>query len=119
MNEQETIQYLANVVHAILIDNKITSKEEELLNSISREVGGSYYYIDKAVEYHESPDYKLVFPFRYSFCIRNFEDILRALLSDKKYEHTEKQFTKQIAKEIPISQSQFDRIYKEAKESLL
>ena len=85
------------------------------INDVAKELGARASHIARAFEYYISGDYTLSFPFRYSDQLRNFEDMIRAAIADKKFEKVEQTLIKASYQRLGLSKDQLKRIYEEAK----
>ena len=115
MTIKERVQYLANILCVIYVNATPTKPEEHFINKVARQLGGKASEIALAFELFQKDDFSLQFPFRYSYQIRNFEDMMRVALLDRKFEIAEQVILKSAIKELELSKEQVNRMYQEAK----
>jgi uncharacterized tellurite resistance protein B-like protein len=118
MTQEEQIQYLANIYYLARADNDFQVEEDYLLQEIAKDIGAGYLETRKALDLSISPDFKIIFPARFSERIRNFEDMLAVAYYDKKLQQMEKEIIVNYARHLDITKEQFEVIQQEAKKKL-
>ena len=118
MDNEEQIQYLANIYHLVRADGQIDRLEEKLIDEIAKGVKAGYFEAIKARDMSEKEDFLIKYPDRWSDRIRCIEDMLLVAYSDKKLHALEKKVLLEYARQLGISQKQFDIIKKETKARL-
>ncbi|MDD5010958.1 MAG: TerB family tellurite resistance protein [Phycisphaerae bacterium] len=118
MNQQEQIQYLANIYNLAAADENFQVEEDYLLQEIAKGIGAGYLETRKALDLSGQKDFTVKLPHRYSERLRCLEDMLFVALSDKKLHVMEKETILTFAKQLGINQEQMDIIRKETKERL-
>lgn len=115
MTPKESIQYLANILCVIYSDGDPTKVEEQGINTIARKLGLKAAQIAKAFEHYQESKFELSFPFRYSYRIRNLEDMIRVAIVDGRLNKEEQDVIKEAFKKLDLSKEQFQIISEEAK----
>lgn len=118
MNQQEQIQYLANIYYLARADKDFEVEEDYLLQEIAKDIGAGYLETRKALDLSMSDDFKIKFPIRLSDRIANLEDMLLVAYYDKELHKMEKELILAYAKQLGISKEQFDIIRGEVKKRL-
>jgi uncharacterized tellurite resistance protein B-like protein len=118
MNQQEQIQYLANIYNLATADGSFQVEEDYLLQEIAKGIGAGYLETRKALDLSQQKDFTVKLPHRYSEKLRCLEDMLFVALSDKKLHEMEKQIILIFAKQLGINQNHMDIIRKETKDRL-
>ena len=115
MTEDELVTYLANIVLISRVDGKLTSSEEEALESIRQELKARKSDLNKAIKIIDKNEHKITPVGRFSEKIRNLEDMLYTSLSDHELSDTERSEILSFAKLIKINQGQINEIIVETK----
>jgi tellurite resistance protein len=118
MNNDEQIQYLANIYYIARCDGRFEVEEDYLLQEIAKGIGAGYLETRKALDKSMADGFEVKFPTRFSEKIRNFEDMLLVAFYDNKLEQTEKKIIVSYVKQIDIEQKQIDIIKEEIKQRL-
>jgi uncharacterized tellurite resistance protein B-like protein len=118
MNQQEQIQYLANIYNLAAADGNFEVEEDYLLQEIAKGIGAGYLETRKALDLSQKNDFAVKLPHRYSEKLRCLEDMLFLALSDKKLQEMEKEIILIFAKQLGVNQEQMDLIRKETKDRL-
>ena len=118
MNQQEQIQYLANIYNLAAADGNFEVEEDYLLQEIAKGIGAGYLETRKALDLSQQKDFAVKLPHRYSEKLRCLEDMLFLALSDKKLQEMEKEIIITFAKQLGVNQEQMDLIRKETKDRL-
>ncbi|MBU1260262.1 MAG: hypothetical protein KJ757_04105 [Planctomycetes bacterium] len=118
MNQQEQIQYLANIYNLAAADGNFQVEEDYLLQEIAKGIGAGYLETRKALDLSQQKDFIVKLPHRYSEKLRCLEDMLFLAMSDKKLHEMEKLSVLTFAKQLGINQDQMDIIRKETKDRL-
>ena len=115
MNEEEKAKYLANVYHVLIADGGMDRLEERVFDGIRRDLRAGYTETQKAKELARQEGYQALLVGRWSDRIANLEDMLFAACCDGVFERAEQNVIQQYAKQLGISQTQFDVIKQETK----
>lgn len=118
MNQQEQIQYLANIYNLAGADGNFQVEEDYLLQEIAKGIGAGYLETRKALDLSQQKDFIVKLPHRYSEKLRCLEDMLFLAMSDKKLHEMEKLSVLTFAKQLGINQDHMDIIRKETKDRL-
>lgn len=118
MNQQEQIQYLANIYYLAYADNNFEVEEDYLLQDIAKGIGAGYLETRKGLDLSQQKDFQLKMPTRFSEKIRNLEDLLFVAMHDNNLHQIEKKIIVTCAKQVGISQEQLDLVRQEAMEKL-
>ncbi|MFA6186873.1 MAG: hypothetical protein WC770_06670 [Phycisphaerae bacterium] len=118
MNNDEQIQYLANIYYLARCDGRFEVEEDYLLQEIARGIGAGYLETRKALDKAMADGFEVKFPSRFSDKIRNFEDMLLVAYYDNKLEQMEKKIIVSYTKRLEIEQKQIDIIKEETKQRL-
>jgi uncharacterized tellurite resistance protein B-like protein len=110
MINEDKINYLANIISAIYADGKTYQSEEKWMNVIAKEIDASPYHIDKAIKLAESSEFEQTLPERYSDSIRLLEDVLLILNADRHFDAAEKEFTRNLASRLHLTQHGINKI---------
>jgi hypothetical protein len=113
MNNDEQIQYLANIYYLARCDGRFEVEEDYLLQEIAKGIGAGYLETRKALDKAMTDGFEVKIPTRFSEKIRNFEDMLMVAFYDNKLEETEKKIISSYAKRLAIEQKQIDIIKEE------
>ncbi len=115
MTGEEKAQYLANIYHALIADGEMDRTEERVFDGIRRDINAGYTETQKAKELAQQEGYQPQLVGRLSDRIANLEDMLFAVCCDGVFDRTEQKVIRQYAKQLGISQAQFDTIKQETK----
>jgi tellurite resistance protein len=118
MNQQEQIEYLANIYYLASADGNFEVDEDYILQDIAKGIGAGYLETRKALDLSQQKDFHLNLPKRYSEKLRCLEDMLLVALSDKKLHQMEKKIVVAFAKQLGVNQEQFDIIREETQERI-
>ena len=115
MNDEEQIQYLANIWYVALVDGQAERIEDKMLDVIAKGIKAGYFETIKAKQRGAEEDFTLQYPSRLSDRIRNVEDMLLMAYADKKLESLEKKILIDYANSLDITKEQLAAIQQETK----
>jgi len=115
VTSKENIQYLANILCVIYSDGDPKRSEEQCINQIAKEIGAKAPHIGLAFEAYRKKGFQLRFPFKYSYRIKNLEDMLSAAIIDGKLSKEEQHVIKEAFTKLELTKEQFQIISEEAK----
>jgi tellurite resistance protein len=118
MEDQETLQYLANVFVVARSDGSFGAREEAAMEAIRLAIKAKKSELNKASKLAASEDFTLVPTGRYSERIRNIEDMIFVALLDGALADKEKRVITKFAKEAGCIQEQINQILRETKKRI-
>jgi uncharacterized tellurite resistance protein B-like protein len=118
MENEEKIQYLANVYYLAMADGKVDRIEEKLFDHIAKGVKGGYFETLKAMDLAKTEGFEVKYPLRLSDRIKCVEDLLLVAYADEKLHEMEKKIVMEFANELGIYKDQFLMIKEETKKRL-
>lgn len=116
MNQQEQIQYLANIYFLAGADNNFSVIEDVALIKIAESIGGGYLETRKALDVSMEAGFKIKLPQLKDDRLRNLEDIMLVAFVDNKLVETERDIIMSFAKKIGISSKELVEIKNKAME---
>ncbi len=116
MNDVERIAYLKNVLAIAHADNVLSAEEERQIEEIRLSIGATKTQLRKARKELEGHEINLDLLNRYSFRIRNLEDMIEMALVDGVVQEEEKKVLTDAAKASGMGQNQINVLLKEAKQ---
>lgn len=114
MHPFEVVQYLANIISIVRADGMLSSDEHVALSSVTDAIGAKKKESKDAEKLAAQPDFQRKPVGRYSYCIRNIEDMIFVALADRDIGEAEQTRIDAFAKQIGVSQEQMDTIVAEA-----
>ena len=118
MNEEEQVQYLANIFHVARADARVEVQENSLVEKMAKGIGAGYLETRNGLDLAMGKNFEIKFPERFSERIRNLEDMLVLAYSDKNLHELEKKIIIDFAKEVGVNQTQIKIMQKEAKKRM-
>ncbi|KPK76024.1 MAG: hypothetical protein AMJ79_08640 [Phycisphaerae bacterium SM23_30] len=118
MDNEEKMQYLANIYYLVRADGKVERMEEKLYDYIAKGIEAGYFESLKAKERAQKEGFTIKYPGRWSDRVRCVEDMLLAAYADKRLHELEQKILLQYANEIGIRKDQFKVIMDETKARL-
>ena len=119
MNQQEKIQYLANIYHIARADGRIEVAEDNvIIGLIAKDIGAGYYETRKALDLSGEKDFQVKLPDRFSDRVRTIEDMLLTAYADISLDQTEKTIIVDYLRQVGATQDQINIIRKETKSRL-
>lgn len=114
MNQQQQIQYLANIYFLARSDKDFNANEDSLLIQIAESIGGGYLETRKALDISMEADFKIKLPKLAEDRISNLENLMVIAFSDSKLHKMEKNIIMSFAKALNIDKKQLAEIKKRA-----
>ena len=102
MTEEEQIQFLANIYHVARADGRVEVIEDEVAESMAKDIGAGYLETRNALDLSAEKDFSIIFPARLSDRIRNLEDMLYIAYQDQELHDLEKTVMVDFARQIGI-----------------
>ena len=119
MTAEEKTQYLATLIALIHVDGKIQKSEERLLNTVAREIGAGFHFLEQAEKAVQSGDVSSQPPPpRSSDALRLLEDMLFISNADGSFSAEEKKEVLAAVKDLGLSSDQVDRLKAECRQRL-
>jgi len=118
MENEEKIQYLANVYYLAMVDGKVEHIEERLFDYIAKGIQAGYFETLKAMDLAQTPDFEVKYPMRLSDRIKCVEDLLLIAYADEKLHEMEKKIVLDYANHLGIHKEQFVMIKEETMKRL-
>lgn len=109
-NHSQKTYYIANVIHAVKVDNVFNNFERELVDSIVKEINASEQERQDAEGLVDSGNYFLHRVGSFADQMRNLEDMIRACFSDGVYHSKQKELIEDFAGSIGVDQGRMDLI---------
>lgn len=119
MNDQQRVQFMANLFYVLYSDSNIRKAEEQVFNRFAMQISAKRHHLDLAVEKARAPSFELSFPFRFADSIFNLEAMLITVLIDKKLNINEKKSIQEAKQKLELSEAQFKHVVEDAKAYLL
>ncbi len=119
MNDQQRVQFMANLFYVLYSDSNISKTEEQVFNRFAMQISAKRPHLDLAVENARAPKFELSFPFRFADAIFNLEAMLITVLIDKKLDINEKKAIQAAKQKLELSEAQFERVVEDARAYLL
>ncbi len=116
MNDNDVVQYLANVLAVARSDDVLGPQEEAAIEQVRTDIGAKKKDLKDAQKLAEREDSQPVPVGRYSERIRNLEDMVFIALVDRELDPSEKQTILGFAKQLEVTQDQVKRIVAETKD---
>ena len=115
MEKTEKEIYLANVIMVMKADNEYTPDEMGALQSVCKDIHADETHIKNAVTAVENGSHELTAVNRFSYQVRNLEDMIYVALTTGSFPESEKKIILTYAKMIGLSQKQINTILAETK----
>jgi len=106
MNDNDVVQYLANVLAVARSDDVLGPQEEAAIEQVRTDIGAKKKDLKDAQKLAEREDSQPVPVGRYSERIRNLEDMVFIALVDRELDPSEKQTILGFAKQLEVTQDQ-------------
>jgi uncharacterized tellurite resistance protein B-like protein len=110
MNEQDKIQYLANVLRIAFADKWISAREGAALEEIRKGIDAKKAQLTAAQKAVESSSYSFIKVGSFADQVRNLEDMLFVSMTDTDLNETESKLVKEFCSLIGIYQDQLDKV---------
>jgi len=111
----EKIQYLANIISVARADGKFTNDETNAIEVIQKKINAKKSELNKAYQLAENPKFQIKLVGHFSDKVKNLEDITFVSLIDGSIADSEKSILIEVAKDIKITQEQFQLILNDVK----
>lgn len=115
MNQEDVVQYLANIISVAGADGVVSEIEGKAIESIRQEINASESDLRKALHAIAHGGHQMTPVGRFSDKVRNLEDMIFVAICDGQLSKSEKPEILSFAKAIKISQNQVSEILSEAK----
>ena len=109
-NQSQKTFYIANVLHAVKVDNVFNQFERDLVDSIVKEINATEKEHEAAESLVDSGNYYLHRVGSFADQMRNLEDMIRACFSDGVYHSKQKELIEDFAGSIGVDQDSMDLI---------
>ena len=116
MNQEDQIQYLANIYFLAGADDNFTVIEDVALIKIAESIGGGYLETRKALDMSMEAGFKIKLPKLEEDRLRNLEDIMLVAFVDNKLVETERDIIMSFAKKLGVSSKELIEIKNKAVE---
>ncbi|MCP4710738.1 MAG: hypothetical protein GY869_19100 [Planctomycetes bacterium] len=107
MENEEKIQFLANVYYLAMVDGQVERLEERLFDYIAKGIQAGYFETLKAMDLAKTADFEVKYPMRLSDRIKCVEDLLLIAYADDKLVEVEKKIVLDYANHVGIHKDQF------------
>ena len=118
MENEEKIQYLANVYYLALVDGEVDQIEEKLFDYIAKGIQAGYFETLKAMDLAKTADFEVKYPMRLSDRIKCAEDLLLIAYADDKLVEVEKKIVLDYANHLGMHKEQFVTVKEETAKRL-